>query len=613
MDSHSGDDTFDDSHTRADLDSADPFRRAKATLQLGRHAGTRALDQLLALLNDSEWRVVEAALKALRRYRDPRIVPTVQTVTRRKGSFLGFTSTIAISHAAARALRSQGEAGFQALLTLLREFKEDELWGQAVERQLGVLRDPRAIEPLIASFDSPVYEVAYSASRALRHFGTAIPPLIEALSITDQSAYYHVSMALRWIGAPAVPALLDALRHAADGNIRSGAADVLDRIDSEDVREALHAALDDENADVRRMAMWSLGELGDPRVLNQLLVEQPNPRPGSSEPARTIANIGSAAVPLLIAALEDQARPAYQRVHAAHALGKIKDERDVGPLIAALRDDEESIRVAAISALGDLKYAETVKPLLAALAVEPLLAASHDPSPAVRRGAVGELAAIDDERAYDEVARYIRESGEGEEGYRSTSGIIRTLALHHGERALPLLREWALDNDPWRWLMATIALSQLGAPGASVLLEMARDPQPERRHLAIMWLKHAYRHSPDPRIVDFLFEAIQENSASGVSGQTPYQVALALAECGDPRAVGPLLEILQNAARHLMMRSSMVWWLGELGDERTLEALTAIFEESKTWEGGVEDGESPGRGFDFDGFQEALLSAMEKI
>jgi hypothetical protein len=62
-----------------------------------------------------------------------------------------------------------------------------------------------------------------------------------------------------------------------------------------------------------------------------------------------------------------------------------------------------------------------------------------------------------------------------------------------------------------------------------------------------------------------------------------------------------------------MMRSSMVWWLGELGDERTLEALTAIFEESKTWEGGVEDGESPGRGFDFDGFQEALLSAMEKI
>ncbi|HEX5440207.1 MAG TPA: HEAT repeat domain-containing protein, partial [Ktedonobacterales bacterium] len=485
--------------------------------------------------------------------------------------------------------------------------QDDEFWGQAIERQLSVVRDPRAIEPLIASFDSPVYEVAYSASRAMRHFGTAaIPPLIEALSITDQSAYYHVSMALRWIGAPAVPALLDALRHVEDENIRSGAADVLDRddIDSEEVREALHAALDDEDADVRRMAMWSLGELGDPRVLNQLLVEQPSQRPGSQEPARTIANIGSAAVPPLIAALKDQARPAYQRVNAARALGLIEDERTVEPLIAALRDDDEDVRIAAISALGNLKYARSEEPLLAAL---------DDPSPDVRKRAIGVLATMDDDRAFDAVVRFIHESEEGEQGYRSVSGILRAMALHHGERALPLLREMALDNDPWRWLMATTALSQLGTPAVPLLLEMARDPRPDRRHTAITGLKHAYRHSPDPRIVDFLFEAIQENSASSASGQMPYQAALALAECGDPRAVKPLLEILQNSARHLMVRSSMVWWLGELGDERTLEALTAIFEESKTWEAGVEGGESPGRGFDFDGFQETLLKAIAKI
>ena len=38
-------------------------------------------------------------------------------------------------------------------------------------RQLAVLRDPRAIEPLIECFDSPVYEVANAASRAMRRFG----------------------------------------------------------------------------------------------------------------------------------------------------------------------------------------------------------------------------------------------------------------------------------------------------------------------------------------------------------------------------------------------------------------------------------------------------------
>ena len=328
--------------------SADPFRRAKATLRLGRRADPQALDQLLALLNDPDWPVVKAALKALRRYHDPRIVPAVQALMSRHRSFATLSRAGAISFPAARALRSQGEDGFQALLTMLNEFKGDEVWGQAAVRQLAVLRDSRAIEPLIECFDSPVYEVANAASGAMRHFGAAaIPPLIAAMSITDQSVYFHVAWALRWIGALAVPALLDALRHAEDENIRSGAADVLDRpdIDSEEVREALHDALDDEDADVHRMAMWSLGELGDPRVLDLLLVEQPSKGPGSLQPASALADIGNVAVPPLIAALADQARPAYQRVNAARALGKIDDERTVEPLIAALRDSDEDVRV----------------------------------------------------------------------------------------------------------------------------------------------------------------------------------------------------------------------------------------------------------------------------
>ena len=207
----------DDMRPLGEASGADPFRRAKAVRALGRHADPAALDQLLALLDDPEWRVVKAALQSLRRYRDPRIVPAVQAVVGRKRSFLGFTRCIAISHALARALRAQGEAGFQALLTLLREFHDDEIWGQAVVRQLKVVRDPRAIDPLMECFSSPVYEVANAASRAMRRFGAdAIPPLIAAMSTTDQSVYYHVAWALRGIGAPAVLALLDALRHAED-------------------------------------------------------------------------------------------------------------------------------------------------------------------------------------------------------------------------------------------------------------------------------------------------------------------------------------------------------------------------------------------------------------
>ena len=62
-----------------------------------------------------------------------------------------------------------------------------------------------------------------------------------------------------------------------------------------------------------------------------------------------------------------------------------------------------------------------------------------------------------------------------------------------------------------------------------------------------------------------------------------------------------------------MLQYSTIRPLGELGDERVLETLTTVYEESKTWEGEVVDGERPGRRFDLYGFQDALLWAIEKI
>ncbi len=202
-------------------------------------------------------------------------------------------------------------------------------------------------------------------------------------------------------------------------------------------------------------------------------------------------------------------------------------------------------------------------------------------------------------------------SGEDEESARSASDVLMTLALHHGERALPLLSEMALGNERWRWLRAGFALSKLGAPAVSVLLEIVRDPRPERRHTAIDWLKMVYPRSHDPRIVDFLFEIIQENdSSTRVAEGMRYHATLALGECGDPRAVGPLLEILQNAAIPRMMKDSTVHPLGELGDERVLEALMAAYEASKAEEDETDVGEHHGRRYEF---QDALLRAMEKI
>lgn len=601
MTAPSGDDNSGDRRPSDDLASADPFRRAKAALRLGKDATPQALDQLLALLADPEWPVVEAALKALRRYRDPRIVAAAQAVLRRKEYFRTFTRGPAIARAAARALRAQGEEGFQALLALLPEVQDDEIRGQIIIKQLAVVRDPQAIGPLIACFNSPVYEVANRAAAVMRHFGAdAIPPLIAAMSTTDQSVYFHVAWALRWMGAAAVPALLDALRHSPDENIRAGAADVLDSPEAAKVagvHEALGAALEDPDEDVRHMAMWSLGRLGDLRALETLLAEQPDPMHGN-EPATTLAQMGNDAVQPLTAALEDQARPTYQRGNAARALGLIKDRRALESLIVVLGDDDEDVRLAAVSALGDLKDSR---------AVEPLLAALDDSSPTVRTQALRELATLDDDRAFDAIARFVRE---GEEADRSRFDVLYTLALYQGERALPVLREVALSSDFRRLQRVLFALSHLGAPGVSLLLEIGRDPQPERRYQTIRALEMAYRRSPDPRIAEFLFAVIQEIPDSDAARWMRYKTVKALADCGDPRAVGPLLEILHDPASDPGMKYSAAWALGELGDERALGALTAVYQASMVGEDGLNADRPPWSRYDF---QDALLRAMAKI
>ena len=597
--STSGDDNASDPHTSDELASADPFRRAEATLRLGRNANLRALDQLLALLDDPDWPVVEAALKSLRRYRDPRIVTAAQATLRHEEYFKTFTRGFAIGWAAARALRSQGEEGFQALLTLLPEVRDDEILGQVVIKQLAVIRDPRAIGPLIACFGSPVYEVAHRAAMVIHHFGAdAIPSLIAAMSAENQSVYFHVAWALRWMGAPAVPALLDVLRHSPDKNIRAGAADVLDWADSEDVREALRAALEDPDEDVRHMAVWSLGRLGDLRALDMLLAERANPRIGD-EPADTLARMGSEAVPQLIAALADSARPAYQRVNAARALCLIGDNRTVEPLIVALYDDDEDVRAAAASALRDLKDARVLEPLLAAL---------RDSSSKVRLQAAYALTSSEDGRAFNAIVHFIRESWEGDP---SRFTVLHSLALHHGERALPLLREMAIGSDGRAHPTVLASLSRLGAHGVTVLLEIARDPRIERRYAAITWLKYAYHDTPDPRIAEFLFEVTQEQeyAAPGATFMRIHATE-ALAGSGDPRAVGPLLEALQNPANPPTIRTSAVESLGELGDERVLAALMAVYQASMAGEDGIDGDEQPRWRYEF---QDALLRALAKI
>ncbi len=131
------------------------------------------------------------------------------------------------------------------------------------------------------------------------------------------------------IGAPAVPALIEALKDKDnDLYIRGNAAYALGEIKDPQAVPPLIEALKDEDLVVRRVAAYALGKIKDPL-----------------------------AVPPLIEALKDEdlvvRREGWRvRLAAVHALGQIKDPRAFEPLIEALKDADTDVRQNAAYALG---------------------------------------------------------------------------------------------------------------------------------------------------------------------------------------------------------------------------------------------------------------------
>jgi HEAT repeat protein len=196
-------------------------------------------------------------------------------------------------------------------------------------------------------------------------------------------------------GAQAVPVLTWLLQSKAGGAWGSAewrwtAAEVLRDIgpDAAAAAPALVAALTDPDAHVRAVAAEALGAIHpkDPAVVAALTERLKTD--DARHAARALASFGTegqAAGPALIELLH-HADPA-ERWSAAWALGRLRVGDAVGPLTAALKDEDAEVREHAAEALGDIGPAS-------APAVGALTAALKDPNFRVRRDAARSLSQI---------------------------------------------------------------------------------------------------------------------------------------------------------------------------------------------------------------------------
>jgi HEAT repeat protein len=323
--------------------------------------GAPAVEPLIAALKDEVERVRKAAAETLVKIGAPAVEPLIAAWRD--------SSNWHVRQAAVGALGQIGDA--RAVKPLIGALKNrDEYMRKAAAWALGQIGDPRAVEPLIAALKDEVEWVRKAAAWALVKIGApAVEPLIAALKDGDKGvrrAAAEVLDELKWQpGCDEAGAYYWTTKRQWNECVKIGAPAV----------EPLSAALKDWDADVRRAAAWALGQIGDARAVEPLSValrdadknvreaavgalDKLKWQPGNDEAGAyywitkrkwgKCVEIGAPAVEPLIAAFKDW--DADVRLAAAETLGQI-GALAVRSLIAALKDGEWDVRKAAVEAL----------------------------------------------------------------------------------------------------------------------------------------------------------------------------------------------------------------------------------------------------------------------
>ncbi len=239
------------------------YARELAAEVLEKLGDTRAIEPLIAALQDKEGDVRAAAAKALEKFGDSRAIePLIAALQDKEGD---------VRAAAAKALAKIG--------------------------------DDRAIEPLIAALRDTDSKVRESAMEALKRIDRdwyrskwakkQVPDFISALRDKNKEVRETAAELLKEIepewskGEPAkrqLPEFIAALHHKA-WEVREGAAQALGAIGDARAVEPLILSLGDEDWEVRKASAKALGEIGDARAVEPLIAALQDKESGVRESA----------------------------------------------------------------------------------------------------------------------------------------------------------------------------------------------------------------------------------------------------------------------------------------------------------------------------------------
>ena len=490
---------------------------------------------------------------------------------------------------------------------------------------LGRIGDRRAIDPLIQALNNdPHKEVKALAAIALGNMRTrrAVPALTEALTYDDTTAT-NAATALGKIGVSTEDAIekliIMAMGKQMRETLRLAALDALWQLKPDDATQSMLLLMfsDETSPTIRANAVKVLSRIKAPETTPTLLwvlstqydeiseyqrhmkrqyktldalrtqVEsfqiqwtpdyprvnyrtwgelKPIPSLVRSEVAHALGIIkGDTVVQPLIQALEDDAR-ATVRQSAAWALGEIKGDDATTALITSLKKDKQGVvRQESAIALGKIKGQRVVDPLLDALRSD-----KYETTRVRAAIALRELQAAD--KALVDILR--KGVGSFDDGYEvlSVQNEIITALITNNNQATS---EFVLDalksaDDEWvRWAFVHILGASANAVAADAMLEELKHPSYVVRKRAA----NSLGGFKERRMVEPLI-AVLENGNEMKSIRAAAIVSLNVLK--DERAMGPLLTALSDENAEIRLQAAAA--LGALRDSKAVEKLSEIAE-----------------------------------
>jgi len=208
----------------------------------------------------------KAAAQRLGDLKDPRAIePLIETLDKE--------DTDEISRIVAKALAAMGEVAVVPLIKTLDNKRKR----MVATLALGIIRDKRAIQPLIKVLNDERLLARHMASISLVNIGIeAVVPLIEVLNDESNNVRLWAVLTLQNIkDKRAVKPLINLLSDE-DSNIRVWTVSALYALGDAVAVEPLISALGDTDVEVRWWAIEALGQFGDIRALPSLLQLQEN-------------------------------------------------------------------------------------------------------------------------------------------------------------------------------------------------------------------------------------------------------------------------------------------------------------------------------------------------